>query len=80
MTKNSSAKYYQNNKERLQKKSHERYQSCPKEEKEKSNDMIVNDTKSCQKIKSKSLLSIEKVLQNESNCVIIIIRDYYFKK
>ena len=60
MTKSSSAKYYQNNKERLQKKSHERYQSCPKEEKEKSNNMVVNDTKSCQKIKSKSLLSIEK--------------------
>ena len=32
MSKDSSAKYYQNNKERLQKKSRERYQSlCEKE-------------------------------------------------
>ena len=31
----SSAKYYQNNKERLQKKARERYQSFSKDEKEK---------------------------------------------
>ena len=35
MSKDSSAKYYQNNKERLQKKSSERYQSLSKEEREK---------------------------------------------
>ena len=35
MSKNSSAKYYQNNKEKLQKKSCERYQSFSEEEKEK---------------------------------------------
>ena len=35
MSKNSSAKYYQDNKERLQKKACERYQSLYKEEKEK---------------------------------------------
>ena len=35
MSKNSLAKYYQNNKERLQKKTRERYQSLSKEEKEK---------------------------------------------
>ena len=34
MFKDSSAKYYQNNKERLQKKACERYQSLSKEEKE----------------------------------------------
>ena len=33
MYKDSSAKYYQNNKERLQKKAGERYQSLSKEEK-----------------------------------------------
>ena len=33
MSKNSSAKYYQENKERLQKKACERYQSLFKEEK-----------------------------------------------
>ena len=35
MPKNSSAKYYQENKERLQKKACERYQILSKEEKEK---------------------------------------------
>ena len=35
MCKNSSAKYYRNNKERLQKKAREKYQSLSKEEKEK---------------------------------------------
>ena len=35
MFKNLSAKYYQENKERLQKKAHERYQNLSKEEKEK---------------------------------------------
>ena len=34
MSKDSSAKYYQTNKERLQKKTHERYQSPSKGEKE----------------------------------------------
>ena len=35
MPKNSSAKYYQNNKERQQEKALERYQSLSKEEQEK---------------------------------------------
>ena len=35
MSKDSSAKYYQNNKKRLQKKVCERYQSLSEEEKEK---------------------------------------------
>ena len=35
MSKNFSAKYYQENKERLQKKACERYQNLSKEEKEK---------------------------------------------
>ena len=35
MSKNLSAKYYQENKERLQKKARERYQNLSKEEKEK---------------------------------------------
>ena len=55
MSKDSSAKYYQNNKERLQKKGRKRYQSISKEEKEKSNNMVVNDTKISQKMKKKSL-------------------------
>ena len=35
MSKNLSAKYYQENKERLQKKTRKRYQNLSKEEKEK---------------------------------------------
>ena len=45
MLKDSSAKYYQNNIVRLQKKTRERYQSRSKEEKEKSHNLIANDTK-----------------------------------
>ena len=52
MSKNLSAKYCQENKER--------YQSLSKEEKEKSDNMVVNVTKIFQKMKNKSLLSIEK--------------------
>ena len=58
----SSGKYYQNKKERLTKKSCKRYQSFSKEEKEKSHNMVENNTKIYQKMKNKSLLSIEKML------------------
>ena len=45
MPQNSSNKYYQDNKERLKEKAHERYQSFSKEEKRKSNNRVVNNTK-----------------------------------
>ena len=44
MSQNLSAKYYQENKERLKKKARERYQNLSKEEK-KSDNMVVNVTK-----------------------------------
>ena len=50
MSKNLSGKYYQENKERVQKKAHERYQNLSKEEKEKKNNMILNVTKISQKL------------------------------
>ena len=59
MSKDSSAKYYEDNKERLQKKARERYQSFSKEEKEKSDDMVMSYTKIYLKKKNKSLLNIE---------------------
>ena len=62
MPKDSLAKDYQNNKERLQNKVCERYQSLYKKEKKKSNNMVVNDAKIYQKRKNKSLLSIKKLL------------------
>ena len=45
MPQNSSNKYYQDNKERLKEKAHERYQSFSKEEKRKSNNRVANNTK-----------------------------------
>ena len=60
MSKNLSAKYYQKNKERLQKKPCERYQNLSKEEKEEKWLMVMNVTKISRKRKNKSLLSIEK--------------------
>ena len=62
MFEDSSAKYYQNNLERLQKKARERYQSLSKKEKEESNNMLLNDSKIYQKMKNKSLLSIGRNL------------------
>ena len=60
LSKNSSAKYYQDNKERLQKKTIERYQNLSKEEKEKINNMILNVTKISQEMKKVNFLSKEK--------------------
>ena len=61
MYKNLLAKYYQENKERLQKKACERYQNLSKEEKENSNNMVVNDPKMSQDMKNNNLFSIEKI-------------------
>ena len=61
MSKTLSAIYYQENRERLQKKASERYQNLSKEKRRKKSDnMVVNVTKMYQNMKSKSLLSIEK--------------------
>ena len=57
-SKNLSDKYFQENKERLQKKARERYKNISKEENEKSYNMKV--TKIFRRMKNKSLLSIEK--------------------
>ena len=46
MSKTLSAKFYQEIKERLQKKARERYQNLSKEEKEKKDNLVVNVTKS----------------------------------
>ena len=60
MSKDSSAKHYQNNKERLEKKIVKDIKAFLKKKKRKSNNMVMNDTKIYQKMKNKSLLSIEK--------------------
>ena len=65
MSKDLLAKYYQDNKEILQKVNLERYQSFSKEEKEKKNDNTsVKYTKIYQKLESTNWLSIEKKYYN----------------
>ena len=60
MSKNVSAKYYQENKERVQKKLVKDIKIFLKKKKKKSDNMVMNITKIFQKMKNKSLLSIEK--------------------
>ena len=60
MSKNLSAIYYQENRERLQEKLVKDIKTFLKKKKKKSNNMVVNVTKISQKMKNKSLLSIEK--------------------
>ena len=60
MSTNLSAKYYQENKERLQKKLAKKPKIFLKKKKKKSNNMVMNVTKISQKMKNKSLLNIEK--------------------
>ena len=58
-SKNLSAKHYQENKERLQKKLKKDHKIFLKKKK-RSNNMVMDVTKTSQKMKSKSLLSIGK--------------------
>ena len=62
MSKDSSAKYYQSNKEKLQKKLAKYIEVFIKKKTKKTKNMVVNDTKiSKNNMKNKSLLSIEKI-------------------
>ena len=58
--KDSSAKYYQSKKTVLQKNLMKDIKIFLKKKKKKSNNMVVNDIKIYENMKSKSLLSIEK--------------------
>ena len=62
MSKNLSAKYYQDNKGRLLKKARENIKIFLRKNKKKSDNMVVNDTKTALKMKSKRWLSIEKII------------------
>ena len=59
MYKSPSAKYYQENKEKLQKKASERYESLCEEGK-KCKNMVLNYTKIFHKMKKINWLTIEK--------------------
>ena len=56
MSKNSSAKFYQENKERLQKKLTKGIKIFLKKKKKKSDNMVVNVTKVSQKMKKNKLV------------------------
>ena len=60
MSKNLSAKNYQENKERLQKKKLMKDIKIFLKKMKKSSNMVVNIVKNSQKMKNKGLLSIEK--------------------
>ena len=60
MYNNSSAKYYQNNIERLQKKLVKDMKVFLKLKKKKSDNIVVGNSKIFRKMKNKSSLSIEK--------------------
>ena len=64
MSKTLSGKYYQENKERLQKKLTKDIKILlkKKKKKKKRGNMVVNVTKISPKMKSESLLSTEKIL------------------
>ena len=73
----SSAKYYQNHKEGLQKKLLKDIKVFLEKKKKKSDNMVVNDTKIYQKMKTESWLSIEKNIYHEKKHLIITIRNYF---
>ena len=60
MSQDSSDKYYQNNKERLQRNLVNDWKFFLKKEKKTSDNMVLNNTKVYQKVKNESLLVIEK--------------------
>ena len=61
-SKDLSAKYYQEHKERLQNKARQRCQNLSKGEKEKRVTIRLNVTEISREMKSKSLLSLEKII------------------
>ena len=64
MSKNLSSKYYQENKERLQKKKLvKNIKIFLKKKKKKSDKMVVNFTSISQNVKSKSLLNIKNITE-----------------
>ena len=62
MSQNSSAKYYRDNKERLQKRLAENMKVFLKKKKKKSNNIGVSNIKISLNMKNKGWLSIEKTI------------------
>ena len=79
MSKSLSATFYQENKERLQKKLEKNIKIFLKKKKKKRDNMVANVTKISQKMKKKSLLTIVKIY-NEKKCLFIITKNIFLKK
>ena len=78
MYENLSAKYYQNNKDRLQKKSLERYRNLSKEEKEKKLKYGCERYKSLPEDEKQKLVEYrKKILLKKKRCLIIVLRNYF---
>ena len=75
--KDSSAKYYQDNEESLQKKACERYPNLSKEEEKKANIWLWTIQKSTRRWKTKAGCVQKKMLQNEKKHLTIIIINYF---
>ena len=81
MSKNLSAKYYQENNERLQKKARERYQNLSKEEKEKKQQYNHERYKNLSEDETQKLVEYRnKYYGMRKKYLIIIVSNYYFKK
>ena len=78
MSKNLSAKYYQENKERLEKKARERYQNLSKEEKEKKRQYDREDYKNLSEDeKNKQIKYRTNYYRMRKKHFIAIIRKYF---
>ena len=80
MYQNLSAKYYQENKDRLQKKLVKNIKIFLKKKKKKSDNMVVNVKKISQKMKNLNWLSIEKNITEWKKSLIIIYLIINIKK
>ena len=77
---NLSAKYYQKNNERLQKKFVKDIKIFIKKKKDKKRQYGCKQYKNLPENEKKAWKVLKKILWNEKDCLIIIIRNYYFKK
>ena len=64
MSKDFSTKYYQKNKESLQKRSRRRYQDLSEEGKNERQNMLANNIKIFLEMKNKDWLIIERISKN----------------
>ena len=69
MSENLSAKYYQEDKESLQKRLVKNIKIFQRKKKKKSDNIVVNVTKISQKMKTKSWLNIEKKHRMRKNAL-----------